>query len=200
MTGWGKRAVLAMVVATAVTLAGCTASDTTETDTQAETTATATPTPTPTSDIHTPIDRDAPLPDAVEGPGSRAEPLALGETISVDRVDIVIDAYEPDGDAIVEAAVNDDPPVGYHYQIVTYSVTNTHMEELYVDLISVGLVTDGDERIDEPVATLADEMSGKIPPGETLTGSRAFLVPAGAEVLIAVTPGIPIRSAYYVQP
>jgi hypothetical protein len=198
MTGWGKRAVLAMVVATAVTLAGCTASDTTETETQAETSATATP--TPTSDIHTPIDRDAPLPDAVEGPGSRAEPLALGETISVDRVDVVIDAYEPDGDAIVEAAVNDDPPVGYHYQIVTYSVTNTHTEELYVDLISVGLVTDSDERIDEPVATLADEMSGTIPPGETLTGSRAFLVPAGAEVLIAVTPGVPIDSAYYVQP
>ncbi|MCS5723922.1 DUF4352 domain-containing protein [Herbiconiux sp. CPCC 203407] len=194
MTGWGRRVVLAMAVGAAVALGGCTASETTEAET------TATPTPTPTSDIRTPIDRDGPLPDAVDGPGSRADPLALGETISVDRVDIVIDAYEPDGDAIVEAAVNDPPPPAYHYEIVTYSVTNTHTEELYVDLISVGLVTDDDERIDERVATLTDEMAGRIPPGETLTGSRAFLVPAGAEVLIAVTPGVPIDSAYYVEP
>lgn len=180
---------LVVVVGAAVALAGCTATQAPD----------ASP-PAPTGVIRTPVDRDAPLPDAVEGPGSRAEPLALGEVISVDRVDVVIDAYEPDADAIVEAAVNDAPPSGYHYEIVTYSVTNTHTEELHVDLISVGLVTDRDERIDEPVATLDDEMAGTIPAGETLTGSRAFLVPAGAEVLIAVTPGVPIDSAYYVRP
>jgi hypothetical protein len=191
MTGWRKRAVLGIVVGAAVALAGCTASGAPNEPTSAT---------APAGVPRTPIDRDAPLPDAVEGPGSRADPLALGQTISVDRVDIVIDAYQPDGDAIVEAAVNNPPPAGYHYTIVTYSVTNTHTAELHVDLIPVGLVTDDDERIDEPVATLDDEMAGRIPPGETLTGSRAFLVPAGAEVLIAVTPGVPIRSAYYVEP
>lgn len=189
MTGVGKRVALTVLVGVGLAMSGCTAPDVSE------------PLPVPTSTpTHTLLDREAPRPDAVEGPGSRAEPLPLGETIEVDGVSVTVDDYQPEADATVEAAANDPAPPGFEYSIVSYTVANSASDEIYVDLISVFLVTPDDEIIDEPVATLDDEMAGTLDPGESVSGSRAFLVPMGTEVLISVAPELGGYTAYYFRP
>jgi len=189
MTRLMRRAVVAVLVCGSLTVAGCSAVGESEE-----------PGPSATSVMPTRVDRDAPRPDAVEGPGSRAEPLPLGATIVADGFSLVIDDYNPDGDAIAEAAFNDAPPAGYRYSIVTYTVTSALTEDLYVSLIPVTLVTPDDDVIDDRTAVLNDEMSGTIAPGASMTGSRTFLVPKGTDVLISVSPGVPTDTAYYVAP
>ena len=143
---------------------------------------------------------ETPEPDAAqEAPGgdaagSRENPGAIGSVVSSDDWDVTVTNFVADAGSIVADAnpFNTEAPSGSHYATVTYSVTYKGDESSYAAEVGVALVTASGEVLDgtDALVVLEDPIGlDELYAGGTASGSVAFLVPNGAEVLIRVTPG-----------
>ncbi|RZS59095.1 hypothetical protein EV141_0312 [Microcella putealis] len=125
------------------------------------------------------------------GPGSLAEPLAIGETVVITDGgeglwEVALSAVELDGSAAVAAASdsNEAPPAGYQYGVLTLSITNISGGELdpwYA--IEAGFQPSADRfssqfdvNVVDPAPSLFDV--GIIGDGETTTANTAVLIPS----------------------
>jgi len=148
--------------------------------------------------------------DAAEEPaaeaeqGTRENPYPLASTVSSSDWTVVVNSYNPDGNAIVAAGnmFNEEAPAGSHYEIVNYTVTYTGAESSYAAEVGVDLLTGSGTVINsfDSMAVLEDGMGlDELYTGGTATGSTAFLVPDGQTVVIRVRPGM-LADEVFVQP
>lgn len=136
--------------------------------------------------------------------GTRDNPLPIGSTIATSDWTVTVDAYNADGNATVAAAnqFNEAPASGFHYEIVTYTVTYTGDESDYAMMVGVDLVTSAGNVIDSTssMAALEDSIGmDELFNGASTSGSQAFLVPDGESALIRVRPGM-FADEVFVQP
>ncbi|AXH37094.1 hypothetical protein DVJ78_01860 [Humibacter sp. BT305] len=141
---------------------------------------------------------------AVAEQGTRENPIALGTPVSNTDWTVVVNSFNPDGSAVVAEAnqFNEAAPAGSHYVIVNYTVTYSGSKSGIAAEVGVDLVTSGGnviESYDAPVV-LNDGMGiDELFTGASATGSQAYLVPDGQDVLIRVRPGI-IADDVFVKP
>lgn len=130
--------------------------------------------------------------------GSRENPAALGATIEGDEWTVVINSVTPDATNAVleENSFNDKPDADHTYMQINYTVTYTGDDAeggmpAFVQLAYVtaaGVTVDGLDKI----VVGPDEMDTMttLYEGATITGNRFLQVPAPADGVIAVTPGM----------
>ncbi|MFG6445866.1 hypothetical protein ACFXQA_11415 [Microbacterium sp. P07] len=136
--------------------------------------------------------------------GTRDNPAALGSTINGDEWTVVVNSFTPDANQAVAEAnqFNEAPPAGSHYSTVNYTVTYTGADSDYALSVGISLVTSTGEVLNsyESMASLSDSMGiDELYTGGVATGSTAFTVPDGSEVLIRVRPGV-IADEVFVKP
>jgi hypothetical protein len=136
--------------------------------------------------------------------GSRENPATIGSTITGDEWTVVINSFTADANQMVADGnmFNEAPAAGSHYSAVNYTVTYTGSDSSSAALVGLALVTSTGEVLEsfDSLASLPDGMGfDELYTGGSATGSTAFLVPDGAEVLIRVTPGM-IADDVFVQP
>jgi len=133
--------------------------------------------------------------------GTRDNPLALGSAISNDQWTVVVNSYDPDGNATVAAGneFNAPPPAGSHFEVVNYTVTYTGADSSYANFVQVDLVTTDGKVIDgtEAFVALKDQFTlDELYAGGSATGSKALLVPDGATGVLRITPGLAAQQAF----
>lgn len=138
---------------------------------------------------------DAAAEEPVGDVGTRENPAAIGSTISSDEWTVVVNGFNADGNAAVAEAnqFNDAAPAGSHYGIVNYTVTYSGEESTYAAMVGVDLVTASGNVLNgyDTLVLLNDSMGlDELFAGASATGSAAFVIPDGEEVLIRVTPGM----------
>lgn len=136
--------------------------------------------------------------------GTRENPYPLGSIVSGSDWTVVVNSYNPDGNAIVAAGnmFNEAPVAGSHYEIVNYTVTYTGAESSYAAEVGVDLLTSAGTVVNtfDSLATLEDGIGlDELYTGGTATGSTAFLVPDGETVVIRVRPGM-LADEVFVKP
>jgi energy-coupling factor transporter transmembrane protein EcfT len=137
---------------------------------------------------------DAPANESTEV-GTRDNPSTIGSTISSETWSVVINSFNPDaGVAVAEAnSFNEAAPAGSHYGIVNYTVTYTGEDSAYAAEVGVDLVTASGNVVNsyETMVLLNDSMGlDELFTGASATGSAAFVIPDGEDVLIRVRPGM----------
>lgn len=148
------------------------------------------------SDADAAIDEGSAVPDltAGSGPGTWENPLPLGSPVEGENWSVLVTEVTRDADAIVAAAdsSNRPAPSGSHYETVSYTATYTGTTSGFASEIDIQLVTSSDLLVnsDDSLVTLADEIAfGAIAPSESASGSQAFIVPDGDEVLVVIHTG-----------
>lgn len=136
--------------------------------------------------------------------GTRDNPVPIGSAISSDEWTVTIDAVNREGNQIVADAnmFNEAAEAGFHYEIVTYTVTYTGEDSSMAAMVGVDLVTDSGNVINsyDSMAVLEDEMGlDELFNGASSSGSTAFLVPDGETTLVRVRPGM-LADEIFVQP
>ncbi len=154
-------------------------------------------------------DDDSAEPAAVAAPaeqaeGSRENPVPVGATISSDEWTVTVDGVNRDGDQLVADGnmFNEPAEAGFHYEIVTYTVTYTGEESSMAAMVGLDMVTESGNVINgyDSMAVLEDEMGmDELFNGATASGSTAFLVPDGESTLVRVRPGM-FADEVFVQP
>ncbi|MBX0299880.1 DUF4190 domain-containing protein [Cryobacterium sp. 1639] len=127
--------------------------------------------------------------------GTRENPAAIGSTISSDDWTVVVNGFNADGNAAVAEAnqFNEAAPAGSHYGIVNYTVTYSGEESTYAAMVGIDLVTASGNVLNsyDTFVSLNDSMGlDELFTGASATGSAAFVIPDGEEVVIRVTPGM----------
>lgn len=142
-------------------------------------------------------------PAAEAAQGSRENPYPLASTISSEEWTVVVNSYNPDGNATVTGNMfNEAPPAGSHYEIVNYTVTYTGAESSYAAEVGLDLLTSAGNVVNsfDNLVILDDGMGlDELYAGGSATGSVAFLVPDGETVVIRVRPGM-FADEVFVQP
>lgn len=125
--------------------------------------------------------------------GTRANPAALGDTLSTDDWDIVVTSFTRNATAEVmaENPFNDAPPAGSQYALVTLTVTYTGNESGLADFISAAWVTESGNVITsyDNLAVAPDSLGGELYTGATASGNIVIAVPDGDSGLLRVDPG-----------
>lgn len=151
-----------------------------------------------------------PGPSEVEhtGPGSRAEPHALGTTLVLEgRADITIESVDLDADDewVAFHDANDPPPAGMRFIFARAAVTNTSQSPAFPAQFNVWAVGSGDQVHDERCrGVVPDAMPGvSHGPGETSMGNFCLLVPVNeiedGSLLLRISPLLYPEDARYVR-
>lgn len=136
--------------------------------------------------------------------GTRENPFPIGSEISNSDWSVVVNAVNPDGNAIVSEAnqFNEAAPAGSHYEIVTYTITYKGADSASSSEVSVDVVTSAGNVVNsfDSLVVLSDEFGfEELFAGASVTGSQAFLVPDGEAIVVRVSPGY-FADEVFIQP
>lgn len=131
--------------------------------------------------------------EPARGPGSREQPLPLGETIRFDSWDVRVNSVDLDGTDAVLATnrFNDPPDPGTRYAVIDATLTYTGEGSAYTREIGFEFVTDSgnvlrtyDKILLPPDPELRRD---ELYTGGTSTGNTALQVPAAEEGLLRIS-------------
>lgn len=127
--------------------------------------------------------------------GSRDNPAALGETLSNDDWDVVVNSFAPDVDAEVAAEnpYNEPADPGFRYSMVNLTLTYKGEGSQHAMTVPVALVADDGrvfEWFDHSVVGPEPRLDGEMYAGGTVTGNLVFHVPTEWTGTIRVGLGI----------
>lgn len=112
---------------------------------------------------------------------TRANPAAMGETLTGEEWEIVVNSFTRNATAEVmaENMFNDPPPPGSQWALVNLTATYVGEDSGLANFIGIAFVTDAGiviEDFDHAVVT-PDPVDGELYPGGTITGNFALAVP-----------------------
>lgn len=131
-------------------------------------------------------------PNATTGPGSRNEPIALGETIEFSGWQVSVDSVDLDGtdELMAVSEIIDAPDDGYQYALVELTLTYTGPGTGFSEDIKVGFVTDSGMEIpyfSRAFTSPDPELDDEIISGASATGLTNLQVSTGEEGLLQIT-------------
>ena len=132
-----------------------------------------------------------------DDPGSRENPLPLGETVEHDDWSATINSFTPNADEEVAAEnqFNDPAPEGSTYALINADATYHGAEsDMVMTGVSIDYVTASGETIDSTDSTAmapdAFDISAELFEGGTESGNIALAVPEDVEGLVRVRLGM----------
>lgn len=136
---------------------------------------------------------DVGTPDAGSAIGSRENPAAIGDAVSGDQWEVVVNGFTRNATDQVMAAnqFNDPPPVGSQYALVNLTATYIGEGSSLVDFIGVAFVTDSGNviRSFDHAAVTPDPLEGELYSGASATGNVDLAIPEGATGLLRLELG-----------
>ncbi len=133
---------------------------------------------------------------SADADGSRDNPVQVGSQIKGSEWTVVVNSVTPDATSEVMEAnqFNDEPESGMQYMVVDLSATYTGEDSSTDSLVSVAFVADSGEVYSQSdtFAVAPDPQFGmnELYQDATSTGNVVLQVPAGAEGLLRVSPGL----------
>lgn len=126
--------------------------------------------------------------------GTRTNPSAIGDVLSSDEWEVVVNSFTRNATDQVMAAnmFNDPPPPGSQYALVNLTATYIGDESGHADFLLAAFVTDTGNVIrdyDHPAVT-PDPLEGELYPGASATGNINLAVPEGEPGLLRLELGV----------
>lgn len=131
--------------------------------------------------------------DTDDSTGSRANPSAIGDVLSSDEWEVVVNSFTRNATDQVMAAnmFNDPPPPGSQYALVNLTATYIGDESGHADFLRAAFVTDTGNVIRDydHSAVTPDPLEGELYTGASATGNIALAVPEGEPGLLRLALG-----------
>ena len=131
--------------------------------------------------------------DSDDGPGTRSNPSAIGDVLSSDDWEVVVNSFTRNATDQVMAAnmFNDPPPPGSQYALVNLTATYIGDESGHADFLSAAFVTDTGNVIRDydHSAVTPDPLEGELYTGASATGNIDLAIPEGESGLLRLELG-----------
>jgi hypothetical protein len=132
-------------------------------------------------------------PEAGSAIGTRENPAAIGDAVSGDEWEVVVNAFTRNATDQVMAAnpFNDPPPAGSQYALVNLTATYIGEGSSLADFIGVAFVTDSGNvvRSFDNAAVVPDPLEGELYNAASATGNVDLAIPEGAGGLLRLELG-----------
>ncbi|MBB1021154.1 DUF4352 domain-containing protein [Dietzia sp. E1] len=136
---------------------------------------------------------DASDTDSDDSPGTRGNPSAIGDVLSSDDWEVVVNSFTRNATDQVMAAnmFNDPPPPGSQYALVNLTATYIGDESGHADFLSAAFVTDTGNVIRDydHSAVTPDPLEGELYTGASATGNIDLAIPEGESGLLRLELG-----------
>ncbi|WP_314035783.1 DUF4352 domain-containing protein [Dietzia sp. CH92] len=131
--------------------------------------------------------------DSDDSTGSRTNPSAIGDVLSSDEWEVVVNSFTRNATDQVMAAnmFNDPPPPGSQYALVNLTATYIGDESGHADFLSAAFVTDAGNVIRDydHSAVTPDPLEGELYTGASATGNIDLAIPEGESGLLRLELG-----------